>query len=181
MEALLIIDMQKGCFAVPRHDRAGTASRANHLAERFREAGKPVIFVQHDGTKENYLYPGTPDFEIIDELTQANTDYHVVKTLNSAFYRTNLGTLLDDLSVDTLTIAGLATDFCVNATIHSALLKNYHLRITSDAHTTAARAGLSAETIIAYHNWLWANLSVDTGSIAVLSTEDIVNTLESRS
>ena len=177
MDALIIIDMQNGCFATPRLDREGTAERINTVAERFRERGLPVFFIQHDGTKENYLFPGTEGFEIIAELTRAPTDRIVVKTANSAFYETSLDADLRTLGISRLFICGLATDFCVNATIHSALVKDYDLIILSDCHTTADRPPLDARAVISYHNWLWAELTPTKGAIRVMPMKDALNFL----
>jgi Amidases related to nicotinamidase len=172
MDALLIIDMQNGCFATPRLDREGTAKRINEISERFRSRGLPVIFVRHDGTKENYLFPGTKDFEVIDELVRAPTDRCVTKTVNDAFYRTDFDATLRNMGATRLFVCGLATDFCVNATIHSALVKDYDLVILSDCHTTADRPLLGAQAIIDFHNWLWAELTPTEGSIRVLPMKD---------
>jgi nicotinamidase-related amidase len=172
MDALIIIDMQNGCFATPRVDREGTAKRINAIAAHFRERGLPVFFIQHDGTKERYLFPGTEDFEIIGELTRAPSDRFVAKTANSAFYETSLDADLRSLGVSRLFVCGLATDFCVNATIHSALLHDYDLVILSDCHTTADRPSLDARTVIEFHNWLWAELTPTKGTIKVMPMQN---------
>lgn len=175
MDALLVIDMQNGCFATPRLDREGTAERINTIAARFRERGQPVIFVQHDGTKEHYLFPESKDFEIIEELDRSPSDRHVAKTANSAFYETTLDADLQTLGVSRLFVCGLATDFCVNATIHSALVKDYDLVIISDCHTTADRPGLDAKAVIDFHNWLWAELTPTRGAIKVMPLKDALD------
>jgi len=175
MDALIIIDMQNGCFATPRLDREGKAERINTISARFRERSLPVIFVQHDGTKENYLFPGTDDFGVIGELAKAPDDRFVVKTANSAFYETSLDAELRTLGVSRLFICGLATDFCVNATIHSALVKDYDLVILSDCHTTSDRPGLGAKAIIDFHNWLWAELTPTGGAISVMPLKDAID------
>jgi len=55
MKALLIIDMQKVAFTVqtPRYDAEQVIDRINSLSALFRKMGEPVIFIQHDGSKEN--------------------------------------------------------------------------------------------------------------------------------
>jgi len=175
MDALIIIDMQNGCFATPRLDREGTAERINEISARFRERGLPVFFIRHDGTKENYLFPESKDFAVIDELVRAPSDRFVVKTANSAFYETSLDAELRFLGVSRLFICGLATDFCVNATIHSALMKDYDLAILSDCHTTADRPGLDAKAVIDFHNWLWSELTPTRGAIRVMPLRDALD------
>lgn len=68
-------------------------------------------------------------------------------------------------NINELVIAGCATDFCVVATVKSALVHDYNLTIIEDAHTTADRPHISAEKRIAHHNWLWANLTPTEGKV----------------
>ena len=50
--AVLVIDMQQGlCTGVgAAHDCAGTIARINQVTQQAREAGAPVVFVQHEST-----------------------------------------------------------------------------------------------------------------------------------
>jgi nicotinamidase-related amidase len=175
MDALVIIDMQNGCFSLtPRFDKNGIVQRINTLAEYFRRNGKPVIYVQHDGTKENYLFPHSHDWEILPELITNSHDIFVNKTANDAFYQSNLEQMLTGRHIDTLYITGCATDFCVNATIHSALVKDYNQIIIQDCHTTADRPLLTATQIIEFHNWVWGNLTPTRGRIDVKGMHEII-------
>ena len=174
MEALLIIDMQIGSFRLSkRYDEEGVVKRINKIAEIFRKNKKPVIFVQHDGTKENYLYTGTNDWKILPELYQEKSDLYVEKEANDSFYRTKMSTLLENYKIDHLYITGCATDFCVNATVHSALVKDLNLTIIEDCHTTADRPNMKAEENIKFHNWLWNNLTPTNGKIRILNSSNI--------
>jgi len=176
MEALLIIDMQIGSFRLAkRYDENEIVQRINRISDYFRKNKKPVIFVQHDGTKENYLYTGTEDWKILPELNQKEFDLYIEKEANDSFYRTNMLKVLNDYKIDHLYIAGCATDFCVNATVHSALVKDYNLTIVRDCHTTADRPDLKADKIILFHNWLWENLTPTQGKILIKSADEIVS------
>jgi nicotinamidase-related amidase len=175
MEALLIIDMQEGLFkSAKRYDQIGIVKRINQLADLFRKNNKPVIFVQHDGTKENFLHKGTEDWKILPELRQEASDLYLEKEANDSFYNTDLSSLLEKLKVTHLYITGCATDFCVNATIHSALVKDFDLTIVKDCHTTADRPNLKAEENIKFHNWLWANLTPTKGKIRIIDSNEII-------
>ncbi|MFC1841134.1 isochorismatase family protein [Thermodesulfobacteriota bacterium] len=174
MEALLIIDMQVGVFRLSkRYDEIGIVKRINQVADLFRKNKKPVIFIQHDGTKENYLHTGTEDWKILPELRRLDLDLHVEKEANDSFYKNNLSALLEELKIDHLYITGCATDFCVNATIHSALVKDFDLTIVKDCHTTADSPDLKAEENIKFHNWLWANLTPTKGKIRIINSNEI--------
>ena len=174
-EALLIIDMQSGSFeSARRHDADGVVARINRLSEAFRRLEKPVIHIQHDGTKENCFFPGTAEWEILPSLVRADSDPVFAKTANDAFWRTSLDAWLRQRGIGTLYVTGCATDYCVNATIHGALTRDYTLVVAGDAHTTADRPLLSAVQLIAFHNWLWADLTPTGGKIMVKPTESIL-------
>ncbi|MHA2936698.1 isochorismatase family protein [Vibrio sp. RC27] len=176
-EVLLIIDMQVGCFKTPRYDSDGVISRINQVSQYFRLNNIPVVFIQHNGVKEDYLLPGTNDFDIVKELVIDSKDYIVEKKANGAFYKTKLKELLDELDVSTLYITGLATDFCVNATIHSALVSDYNIVVISDCHTTADKIDFQARDIIRYHNFIWSNLTPTQGAIQLKNHLDVISAL----
>lgn len=175
MEALLIIDMQIGSFRLSkRYDETGIVKRINKIANIFRKNKRPVIFVQHDGTNENYLYTGTEDWKILPKLKQETLDLYIEKEANDSFYNTNMSMLLEKYKVDHLYITGCATDFCVNATVHSALVKDFHITIIKDCHTTADRPNMKAEDNIIFHNWLWKNMTPTNGQIWAKNSNEII-------
>lgn len=174
--ALLIIDMQKGSFTPLdcRFDSINVIARINKLSTTFRNLQLPVIHIQHDGTSTGEFMKHNKDWEIIDEIDVFNTDLKVDKTANDAFYRSNLHELLEKQKVNQLFITGCATDFCVEATVQSALVKDYNITIVKDGHTTADRPHLKAEKIIQHYNWVWSDLTPTLGKINVCSLEEIL-------
>lgn len=174
MEALLIIDMQVGSFQTKRFEADKVIENVNLLSTFFRAKNQPVIFIQHNGTKENFLVYGNEEWHILPSLTQKVTDYYIEKEANDCFYKTELETLLKKLGVQRLYICGCATDFCVNATVHGALVRDYAITVIKDGHTTADRPTLKAEQIINFHNWLWENLTPTEVCIEVKNTQEIV-------
>jgi nicotinamidase-related amidase len=176
LKALLIIDMQMGSFKpeTPRYDADGVVERINSLSDYFRQNGDKVIFIQHDGTKENSYIPGTSDWNILPTLVRQTDDIIISKTANDSFYNTDLETVLKKIDITDLFITGCATDFCVNATVHSALIKNYNVFVVKDCHTTANRPHLSAEKVIQYHNWLWENMTPTNGIIKLITSKEVI-------
>lgn len=176
MKALLIIDMQIGSFKPYsiRHNTIQVIEQINRLSAKFRELGYPVIYIKHNGIRENYLLPHTTDFEILPELVQELSDITVIKEVNDTFYNTELESILIENKINELYICGCATDFCVDATIKSAFNKDYKIYVASDAHTTANRPHVDAPTIIQYYNWLWSNLTPTKHEISVQTTKDII-------
>lgn len=62
------------------------------------------------------------------------------------------------MGVKELYITGCATDFCVEATVQSALAKHYDVTVVADGHTTAERPYLSAEKVNEHYNWVWQHM-----------------------
>lgn len=174
--ALLIVDMQKGSFmpATPRYDTEGVVKRINQLAGRFREQGSPVFYIQHNGSKQNCYVPNTVEWEILDELNIAESDLMVYKTANDSFYETDLEEKLNALNVKELVITGCATDFCVESTVQSALVKDFDITVVKDAHTTADRPHLSAVQVIEHYNWVWSDMTPTGGKLEVIETEAVL-------
>lgn len=158
----------------PRYDADGVLQRINSLSDYFRQNGDKVIFIQHDGTKEDSYIPGTSDWNILPALIRRPDDIIISKTANDSFYNSELETVLKKNNITDLFITGCATDFCVNATVHSALIKDYNIFVVKDCHTTANRPFLSAEKAIQYHNWLWENLTPTNGTIKLVSSKEVI-------
>jgi nicotinamidase-related amidase len=174
MKALLIIDMQKVSFTPKTHrfESEKIIQRINTLSGAFRKKGLPVIFIQHDGIRENYCRPGTEEWEILDELIRFPEDEVISKEVNDAFYQTRLHQFLQMNNITELVITGCATDLCVDATVKSALTNDYNLTIISDAHTTADRQYLTATQIISHYNWIWSELVPTEGKVRMITTAD---------
>lgn len=176
MKALLIIDMQAGSFSeIPRFDAENVIEIINSLSGLYRKNEDKVIFIQHDGSKENCFIPGTEEWKILPDLVINNDDILISKTANDAFYRTDLDTFLRTNGINDIAITGCATDFCVEATIQSALVKDYNITIVKDGHTTADRPHADAKTVIDHYNWIWENLSPTQGKLEVIPFEDLIS------
>lgn len=173
MKALLIIDMQKVLFTpkTPRYDAELVVERINRLSGMFRNNGLPVVFIQHDGSKEKYCFPGSKEWEILDELVRRSGDEIISKQANDSFYQTRLHQFLQMNHISELVITGCATDFCVDSTIKSALTHDYNVTVIADAHTTADRLHLDAAKVIEHYNWIWSELIPTEGKVKVVSFE----------
>lgn len=180
MKVLLVIDMQNGSFSVetPRYDKMGLVSRINSLSSAIRAEGGKVIYIQHDGTKEQCFYPGSLAWEVIPELKTDPQDQFLNKTANDSFYQTDLRNLLEKLKMKELLITGCATDFCVDSTVRSALTHDYAVTVVKDGHTTADRPHLNAEQIITHHNWMWENMTPTEGHIRLINCAELLKELE---
>src|ERR1043166_2912647 len=180
MRALLIIDMQIGSFRpyTLRHDAMGVIGRINILSDYFRAHRDKVIFIQHDGTKENGFIPDTEDWQILPELIRHSNDIIIAKTANDAFYKTELQAVLAKHDITELFFTGCATDFCIDATIKSAVSRDYRVTVIEDGHTTADRPHLTALAAIQHYNWLWADMTPTNYKIQVRKTSDLLKAVD---
>jgi len=175
--ALLIIDMQKGSFteSTPRFDTDGVVHRMNALAEVYRTLKLPVVYIQHDGTGTGEFEKNASDWQLLDALVVAPSDVRIDKYANDVFYRSALQATLDSLNVTDLLITGCATDFCVEATVQSALAKDYNITVVADGHTTGERPELTAQQVIAHYNWVWQNMLPTKGKVEVKDFDTVSN------
>lgn len=174
MDALIVIDMQKGLLAGPvKLDLAGVIERINQVAALVRARGGMVVWVQHCSEPKDGFAPGTDGWELLTGLTPQPNDVRVEKKLNDAFAGTELQDILTRAAVDRVLISGWATDFCVDGTLRSAVSRGFHVVAVSDGHTVADREEIAAAAVIRYHNWLWANL-IPSRSVSVIETAELL-------
>jgi nicotinamidase-related amidase len=106
------------------------------LLKRFRDAGRPVIHIQHDAG------PGSPydvhgrSGAIADVVAPRPGEPVVVKAYPSSFEKTNLDELLKGYGVKDLTLAGFMTHVCVNSTARAAFNLGYNTTVIADATAT---------------------------------------------
>ncbi len=155
MHALMIIDVQKGMFALPQyrlHDGEETVKRIEMLLKRARACGVPIFFVQHAGGEADPFAPGSPGFPFRDELAPQDGEIVTVKRYCSAFRETDLDQTLKRNDIDELIVCGMQTEYCVDTAVRAAAERGYRLTLVSDGHTTFDTPALSAEKIKAHHN-----------------------------
>jgi ureidoacrylate peracid hydrolase len=75
---------------------------------------------------------GTWGAEMVEELKPTPEDYIVEKKRFSAFYNTELETLLRSMDKRTLLICGVVTNMCIEATVWSAVDRDFNVIILSD-------------------------------------------------
>lgn len=159
MDVLLVIDMQEGMLRPPaKRDLAGVIKRINRLADRVRQRGGRVVFVQHESPAGEVFSRGAPDWEILSSLRRTAADRVVAKTFNDAFLGTGLGDCLEEAGVSRILVCGWATDLCVDATVRSAAARGHQVVVVSDCHTVSDRPHLDAGKVIEHHHWVWGNL-----------------------
>ncbi|MEJ6550363.1 isochorismatase family protein [Corynebacterium sp. USCH3] len=171
--ALLVIDLQNlvvdGAFR--RDEVVGTVK---NLADRAREEGVPVVWVQHQA---EHLPPDTHDWEFVPELQQQDGDRLVPKTYGDAFEGTILEDVLSDLGVGHIVVTGAETDACIRSTIHGGFARGYDVTLVADAHTAGDKTQWGAppvEQVIDHTNLYWSHQAAP-GKTAAVETSDQVS------
>jgi nicotinamidase-related amidase len=117
------------------------AGPIEELCRRARAQGVPVIYANDNfglwrsdfkATVDACAAPDKPGAEISSRLRPLEGDYFVLKPRHSAFYQTPLSLVLEHLAVDTLVLAGFATDLCILFTAHDAHMRGYNLIVPED-------------------------------------------------
>ncbi|MDY0888942.1 isochorismatase family protein [Kosakonia sp. CFBP8986] len=165
---VMVVDMQNGVFATPRHQRAQCVARINQLTA----VAETVIFIQH--AEAGGLEEGSEGFALLPELTQPASAFYVTKTACDAFYKTGLEALLREWAIESFVICGCATDYCVDTTLKNGASKGFAITVAEDAHTTADRAAAKATTLIDHYNEVWRTLIVPDNPVQVKSVDTIV-------
>jgi nicotinamidase-related amidase len=134
--ALLVVDMVNdfvtGVFGSPR--AKAMVPRLAALLERARAGGVPVIYCSDSHLAgidvELTVHPdhalrGTWGAEIVPALSPGPGDYSLTKRRYSAFFGTDLESLLRELLVDTVLLTGVATNGCVRHTAADAFFHGF--------------------------------------------------------
>lgn len=154
-KAFMIIDFQNSVLQTPEAFNAHTIlNTIQHLANVARECGHPVIYVQHNEVGPNFEY-GTENWEFPSEIAPQQDDIIIHKQSCDAFRETDLLEYITGASIQKLYISGYATDMCVDTTVRRAAGLGINTTVFANAHTTRERPFVSAQAIIAHHNWLW--------------------------
>lgn len=151
--ALLVIDVQRGLFdREPRPLEAGEViQRINDLAQSARDAGSPVIYIQHEGQDSPLEYQ-SENWRLAAGLVSEPGDLFVRKTTPDSFLHTNLHELLQANGVKHLVVSGYACEFCVDTTTRRAAALGYGVTLVSDGHTTHDKPHATAASIRAHEN-----------------------------
>ncbi len=138
--ALVLIDCQntyrEGVMQLEGVEPALVECQA--LLKRYRDAGRPVIHIQHDGGAGSPYDVNDRIGAIADVVAPNSGEPVVVKTYPSSFEKTNLNDLLKGYGVEELAIAGFMTHVCVNSTARAAF--NHGYRATVIGNATATRS-----------------------------------------
>lgn len=118
--SFVVIDMQKK-FAITHENKERSydakVRNINIIADKFRKAGKPVIFVKYiGGDEEHHNYKGADGDDLFDDIEFKEGDLVVEKGHMNSFTDTLLEKTVKDAGSNAILFAGTVTQYCVMST-----------------------------------------------------------------
>ena len=152
--ALLIIDAQVNMFAEGSSVFEGEKilNTLSRLLAQARTAHLPIIYVQNNGIEGDPDMPGTPGWQVHPLVTPEKGDVIIQKHTPDSFHETNLQSELESRHIHNLIVAGMQTDYCINATCRRAFELGYEVILVQDAHSTYDSREFTASQIITRYN-----------------------------
>ena len=117
------------------------AEALSAFKRRAKQAGVPAIYANDNFGRwrsdfpklvQHCLRDGARGRDVVQLLAPEPDDYFVLKPKHSAFYQTNLDTLLNYLGVETVIITGMASDICVLFTANDAYMRDLSVIVPPD-------------------------------------------------
>lgn len=157
--ALVVIDLEHGIVERPGlapYSGADVVARARTLADGVRAKGGTVVWVHvllhevlhlpMDRPTQRPEPPLASASELVPEIGLQAGDVVIVKRQWGAFYGTNLEQTLDRRGVETIIMAGIATNRGVESTARAAFDAGYALVFAEDAMTTTSAEAHACST-----------------------------------
>ena len=168
---LVVIDAQFGILW-DTYKKEETLSVIQNLIEKANQKGIPVIYTQHEEAQGGLLARGSQFWQIQQEILPRPGDLIIHKQAADSFYETSLQEELDKKGINHLIITGARTEFCVDTTCRSAILRGFAVSLVEDGHTTVDGV-IRAEEIIKHHNLTLQNIGNPQRMIQVVPAEKI--------
>lgn len=150
--ALLIIDMQNDfCLpgapfevpsasqVIPFIKKALEVCRKNgipvvHVLRNYRADGSDVEITRYESFLQvgGACVEGTQGAEIVEELKPIPGEYLIIKKRWSAFFQTELNSILKRLGIEQVVITGVQTPNCIRGTVWDANSLNYDVIVLTD-------------------------------------------------
>jgi nicotinamidase-related amidase len=153
------------------------------LKRRAKAAGIPAIYVndnfgrwRSDFAKlvRHCLEDDVRGRPVVAHLIPEQDDYFVLKPKHSAFFQTNLESLLGYLGASTLMLTGMAGDICVLFSANDAYMRDFKIFIPSDC-VVSQEANVNQQALMLMQRVLKANTS-PSSELEFRGTRIVLNT-----
>ncbi|MBF0496769.1 MAG: cysteine hydrolase [Deltaproteobacteria bacterium] len=179
--ALLLVDIQQDYFPGGRMELIGSTAasqEARRLLMTFREKNLPIIHVQHISTREGatFFLPDTEGINFHKNVTPRPNETIIEKHYPNSFRETELRNTLEGKNIQQLTICGMMSHMCIDATVRAAFDDGYNCIV---AHDACATRNLTFNGVDIPAEHVHAGFMAALGSVyaQVLHAETIIDTL----
>lgn len=132
-KALLILDPQNDFFGDDNPNLSAfqaTIPIINAAIAIFQEKHWPILFVQHTSKRKP---EGSNIWKIHPKFHHHPDDIRLNKTHYSAFWQTDLETILKSKQVNSVIVCGYMSEFCVLSTLRAAMERGFDASILEGA------------------------------------------------
>jgi len=142
--ALLVIDMQNYFHQIIQP----VLKNLSKVVQSCRQKEVPIIFTQHGHTDPpsdggvlrewwgEIILHGTNDWKFLSEIKIESKDLVLPKKRYSAFFETELDSILRSKGIQDLIISGVMTNLCCETTARDAFMRDYKVFFLIDGTAT---------------------------------------------
>ena len=127
-----VLDAARALGVLIIHTREGHRPDLSDAPPHKVERGDPQNRIGARGPMGRILVRGEPGHDIIAELYPLPGEPVIDKPGKGAFYQTDLELMLRNRAIDTLLVAGVTTEVCVNTTVREANDRGFRAIVLSD-------------------------------------------------
>jgi len=144
---LLAVDVQTALINRHPYNEEKVLANIGELLAYCRDHGIEVVFVRHDGGRDDELAYGSDGWQIHGAAAPLEGEKIFDKRFNSAFRNTGLKEFLDAQNTSRIILVGLQTEYCIDATLKAAFEYGYDVVIPEDTTSTFDNSGISAKQL----------------------------------
>ena len=164
--ALLVVDVQQGLIDFHPYRERELLEEIRALIDCARARGTEVLYVRHNEDDREGLYRGSPAWQVHAAIAPFRDERVFDKRFSSAFKETGLDEYLKGRGVKTLVIAGMQTEYCIDATIKSAFERGYRVLMPEGGSATYDNRLAPAERLVPYYEKaIWNGRFADVVSL----------------
>ncbi len=125
--------------------RSSIVTSVNNLTRLFRNLGLPVIWIRQEFSPDlsdaflemrkkglGVTIAGTEGAKLLKELVKSPNDYELIKKRYSAFFETELDSLLSRIHANPIILAGVNTHACIRMTAIDAYQRDLEVIVALD-------------------------------------------------
>ena len=173
---ILIVDTQKLITNERLYKFDELVTNIRILIHTARQNDIEVIYIRHDDGEGEPLTKGTDGFEIYEAFAPDEGEMIFDKTVNSPFRDTGLLEYLKSKGETELIVAGLQTDYCMDATVKCGFEHGFKVYVPAYTNSTFDNAFMTAEETYRYYNeFMWG-----TRYAKIITVEQAILLLQSK-